>query len=145
MFVGVSGEHKSIVSDPGETWSMTGSVGEPSSIVPWSEREKDVVAVASRVGVFGIVPVETIVGVPGIVPVDVSAVGVFGSVPVDVIVGVPGMVPVDVSPVGVCGIVPSETILTGVLGMVPVDTISLLLELKRIVSGCRSRMVLIIR
>lgn len=63
LFVGVPGEHRSIVS----------VVGVTRSIVSLSSRENEVVVVVAmgRVGVWGIVPVETIlIGVLVIVPVD---------------------------------------------------------------------------
>ena len=56
VFVGVSGEHRSIVSIEGDTRSM----------------------------VAGIVPIDFIVGVLGIVPTETIFIGVLGIVPVDV-------------------------------------------------------------
>ena len=56
VFVGVSGEHRSIVSIEGDTRSMVAGI----------------VGIDFIVGVLGIVPTETIfIGVLGIVPVDV--------------------------------------------------------------------------
>ena len=66
MFVGISGEHKSIVE----------GVTERRSIVTIPDGD------AVAVGVLGIAPVDIMVGVIGIVPVDII-VGVIGIVPVD--------------------------------------------------------------
>jgi hypothetical protein len=63
VFVGVSGEHKSIVE----------GVDEHRSIVSFPNED------AIVEGVFGIVPVDFIIGVLGMVPVDFM-VGVFGIV-----------------------------------------------------------------
>lgn len=59
VFVGVSGEHRSIVSIEGDTRSMVA-------------------------GIVGIVPIDFIVGVLGIVPTETIFIGVLGIVPVDV-------------------------------------------------------------
>ena len=51
---------------------------------------------------------------------------------------------VAVTATGVLGIVPNEVIFIGVLGSVPVDTIVVMAERKRMVVGCRSSRVSII-
>ena len=72
LFVGVPGEHKSIVSVVGVTRSMNEGVGDDRTIASLSSTENEVFVVAiGRMGVWGIVPVETIlIGVLVIVPFD---------------------------------------------------------------------------